>query len=116
MTYYNHVEQMKDFIKEQQAKGKNTFTHKDIQRVTNANCPYSVLKSLKKYYEISYEDKVKETIKKDLKGNDIKVNIKFREYTILKERVNNINVKKSNIWGTSETYQLPLVFLGEGIS
>lgn len=112
--YYNHVEQMKDFLNERLSRGINTFTHKDILKVTNANCPYSVLKSLKKYYEIKYEDCTRETEKKDLNGNIKYINIKFRTYTIIKRKDN--NVKEINIRGTGQAYQLPLIFLGESFS
>lgn len=114
MSYFNHVEMMKKFIDERLEKGIRTFTHKDIIKTTNANCPYSVLKSLKKYYEIEFEDKKRETQKIDLSGNIKYVNIKFRIYTIIRRK--DENVKEFSFRGTGETYQLPLVFLGESFS
>lgn len=114
MSYLNHVEMMKKFINERLERGINTFTHKDILNVTNANCPYSVLKCLKKYYEIEYEDIKRETKKQDLNGNIKYVDIRFRKYTIIKRK--DKNVKESNIRGESKTYQLPLIFLGESFS
>lgn len=114
MSYLNHVELMKNFINERLKRGFNTFTHKDILNVTNVNCPYSVLRSLKKYYEIEHEDKTNLTEKIDLKGNIKYVNIKYRVYTIIKRK--DKNVKKLSVRRKSENYQLPLIFMGESIS
>lgn len=114
MSYFNHVEIMKKFIDERLEKGVKTFTHKDIINVTNTNCPYSVLRSLKKYYEIEYKDEKRATKKQDLKGNIKYIDIKFRTYIIIKRK--DKNVKKPSFWGTSKTYQLPLIFLGESFS
>lgn len=86
MSYYNYVEQMKDVFKRRLENGNTKFTHLEIREITNTNCPYSVLKCLKKYFEFSYEDKAREVIKKDLKGNQIKVMTRYREYTVLKKR------------------------------
>ena len=114
MSYLNHVELMKRYIEDRLAQNIRTFTHKDIINVTNANCPYSVLKSLKKYYEIEYKDTKRNTKKQDLNGNTKYVDIKFREYTIIKRKDN--NVKESNIRGESKACQPPLIFLGESFS
>lgn len=113
-NYLNNVEIMKNYIDGRLNKGLNTFTHKDILNVTNTNCPYSILRSLKKYYEIECEDVTKETKKYDLEGNIKYVEIRFRKYTVLKRK--DENVKKSNIRGESKAYQLPLIFLGESFS
>ena len=102
MSYFNHVEMMKKFINERLERGIKTFTHKDIIKVTNANCPYSVLKNLKKYYEIEHEDKIKETAKQDLNGNTKYINIKFRQYTVIKRK--DKDVQKFNIWGESKAH------------
>ena len=115
MGYYlNHVEMMKKFIEERLEKGIKTFTHKNILKITNANCPYSVLKSLKKYYEIEYEDKTNSVKKEDLKGGIKYIDIRYREYTILKRK--DEHVKKPSIRRESETYQLPLIFVGESFN
>lgn len=112
--YYNHVEQMKDFINERLARGVRTFTHKDIINVTRTNCPYSVLKNLKKYYEIEFGDTVRKTEKKDMKGNLKYVDIKFRTYTIIKRK--DKNVEEFSVWREGQVNQLPLIFMGESIS
>ena len=101
-NYLNNVEVMKRYINERLRKGIKTFTHKDILNVTNTNCPYSILRCLKKYYDIEYTDLIKRTKKYDLDGNIKYVNIKFREYTVVKRK--DENVKKSNIRGESKTY------------
>ena len=69
----NHVEKMRIWID----KYNNEFTHRDIILATNTNCPYTVLRSLKKYYDIEsietevngkrfriYKAKEKENVKK----------------------------------------------------
>lgn len=65
----NHVKTMKKYIEEIMCNNQCIITHKDILKKTNANCSYSVLKSLKKYYDITFN-----IIKKD--------NCIFREYKI----------------------------------
>ncbi len=65
----NYVEKMKRIIEDY---GKKEFTHKEIINWTNTNCPYGVLRQLKKYYEIDYVIETK--------------NNKFRKYTILKRK------------------------------
>ena len=114
MSYFNHVEMMKQFLEDNLKKGIKTFTHKDILKVTNANCPYSVLKCLKKYYEIEYQDCTKETEKKDLKGNIKYVNIKFRTYTIINRK--DKNVEKFSLRRESENRQSTLIFVGESFN
>ena len=114
MNYVNHVDMMKKFIERNLSKGVNTFTHKDIIEVTNANCPYSVLRSLKKYYEIEFKDEKRATQKQDLEGNLKYVDIKFRQYTVVKRKEQ--NVKKPSFRGEGKAYQLPLIFLGERTS
>lgn len=80
----NYVEIMKSYIEDY---GLKEFTHKTIIELTNTNCPHSVLRQLKKYYEIDY---IVET--KNFK--------KFRKYTILKRKED--NVKKSSVWRESQ--------------
>lgn len=114
--YYNNVEKMKDFIEERLQRGVNTFTHKDILNNTTTNCSYSVLSRLKKYYEISHREITKQSIKKDLKNNEVMINIRFREYIVEKKKEKNKNAKEANIWRTSEIGYTPSIFMGETIS
>ena len=114
MSYYNHVEQMKDFLNDRLNRGITTFTHKDIVEVTNTNCPHSVLRSLKKYYELDYTDSIRTVKKQDLNKNPKWVNIRFRTYTILKRKEN--NVEKPSFRRASQNGQLSLIFMGEGFN
>lgn len=75
----NYVEIMKRIIEDY---GKKEFTHKEIINWTNTNCPHSVLRQLKNYYEIEYTTETKN-------------NKRFRKYTILKRKEQ--DVKKSSI-------------------
>ena len=79
----NYVETMKQEIE----NGLEVFTHHDIIRLTNTNCPHAVLKLLKKYYEIDYT----------VEHNN---NKRYRKYTILKRKEK--DVKKSSVWRESE--------------
>lgn len=79
MTY---VKTMQDLIE----KGMNVFTHQDIIRLTNTNCPHAVLKQLRNLYEIDYI----------VERNN---NKRYRKYTILKRKEK--DVKKPSIWGKS---------------
>lgn len=79
----NHVEIMKRIIED---LGKKEFTHREIIQWTNANCPYGVLRQLKKYYEIDYIDESKEVKKFDYNGNATYENIRYRKYKILKKK------------------------------
>lgn len=65
----NHVKTMKKYIEQIMNFGECHITHKDILRETNANCCYSVLKSLKHYYDINEKWIDKE-------------NCRFKEYTL----------------------------------
>ena len=47
----NYIEIMKRIIEEY---GQKEFTHHNIIKWTNTNCPHGVLRQLKKYYEIDY--------------------------------------------------------------
>lgn len=71
----NYVQIMRKMIEEY---GKKEFTHKDIINWTNTNCPHSVLKQLKKYYEIDYTWETSKNFKR------------FRKYTIIKRKDNNV--------------------------
>ena len=75
----NYVEIMKRMIEDY---GKKEFTHHEIINITKTNCPYGVLRQLKKYYEIDYTLETKN-------------NKKFRKYTILKRKEK--DVKKPSI-------------------
>lgn len=90
----NHVKTMINFIEQKMNFGKCVITHKDILQITNANCCYSVLKGLKKYYDISYEEIQKE-------------NCRYRKYTICRKE--DENAKKTNLWGMCENVQLSLI-------
>lgn len=66
----NHVQKMIKFIEEQELK---QFTHRDIIKITNTNCPHGVLRQLKNYYEMEIEEE--------------KVNgVRFRKYTVVKRK------------------------------
>ena len=90
----NHVKVMITYIENKMNFGECIITHKDILRETNANCCYSVLKSLRKYYNI-----IDEWVEKE--------NCKYKKYKI--KRKETINVQKTNIWGKSENVQLSLI-------
>ena len=90
----NYVEILMRFI---ERYDKREFTHKDIIKLTGTNCPYSVLKSLKKYYEIDYFDDVRIVKEYDTDGNRQLVKKRFRKYKILKRK--ETNVKKPCVWG-----------------
>lgn len=96
MSYLNYVQIMKKFIESRLLQGINTFTHKDIIRETNTNCPYSVLKYLKNYYDIDFKNEVSRNRKHDSEGNIKYVNTKFRKYIILKRK--DKNVQKPCVW------------------
>lgn len=79
----NTVEIMKRVIEECNIK---EFTHHEIIKWTNTNCPYTVLRQLKKYYEIDYEDITKTSKIIDLKGIEIKETKRFRKYKVIKRK------------------------------
>lgn len=88
----NNVEEMRNYIDKLNIK---EFTHRDIIEVTNTNCPYTVLKCLKKYYEIDYTDEIKIKHDFDIEGRLNLVKVRYRKYKILKRKEN--NVKKFSI-------------------
>lgn len=52
----NHVQKMRKYIDDVLTYfDQCILTHKTILQETNANCSYSILKTLKKYYNISSE-------------------------------------------------------------
>ena len=69
----NYVQIMSKLIE----NGKTEFTHHEIIEITNTNCPHSVLRQLKNYYEIDY------TI-------ETKNNKRFRKYTVQKRKDENV--------------------------
>lgn len=75
----NYVEIMKRIIEDY---GRKEFTHRDIIKWTNTNCPHGVLRELKRYYEIDYT-----TEKNNHK--------RYRKYTILGRKEE--DVKKPSI-------------------
>ena len=56
------------------------FTHKDIARVTNCNCPYSVLREFKRVAVVTEEFKTKTEKLVDSKGNVVNVTKRYTEY------------------------------------
>lgn len=66
------------------------FTHKDIVKVTNCNCPYSVLRDLKRVAVVTEESKTKTKKLVDSKGNVVNVTKRYTEYKFegLKNAVN----------------------------
>lgn len=56
------------------------FTHKDIARVTNCNCPYSVLREFKRVAVVTEEFKTKSEKLVDSKGNAVNVTKRYTEY------------------------------------
>lgn len=66
------------------------FTHKDIVKVTNTNCPYGVLRELKKIAVVSEEQKTKTKRLVDSNGNVVNVTKRYVEYKFegLKNAVN----------------------------
>ncbi len=56
------------------------FTHKDIARLTNCNCPYSVLRDLKRLCKVSEEMKQKTQKFKDSNGNTFNVTKMYKVY------------------------------------
>ena len=79
----NTVEIMKRLIEERNVK---EFTHHEIIKWTNTNCPYGVLRQLKKYYEIDYEDVAKNVTVLNYKGTELSEVKRFRKYKILKRK------------------------------
>lgn len=65
----NYLQKMSEMIE----NGKKEFTHREIINITNTNCPYSVLRNLKKYYEIDYT----------VETNNTK---RYRKYVILSRK------------------------------
>lgn len=66
----NHVAIMRSYIEDYDMK---VFTHRDIIKLTNTNCPHGVLRQLKNYYEMEIAEE--------------KVNgVRFRRYTIIKRK------------------------------
>lgn len=66
------------------------FTHKDIVKVTNCNCPYSVLRDFKRIAKVTEESKTKTKKLVDSKGNVVNVTKRYVEYKFegLKNAVN----------------------------
>lgn len=78
----NTVEIMKRIIEEY---GRKEFTHHDIIKWTNTNCPYGVLRQLKKYYEIVYTDETRTKIY-EYKNKQMIETKKFRKYKIIRRK------------------------------
>lgn len=83
MTYYI------DLLRYMETKNQKIFTHREIHKITKANCTYTVVKELKKYlktigaslvewWDYSFKESVntitgkKETVKKKFKRYEIK--------------------------------------------
>lgn len=66
------------------------FTHKDIEKVTNCNCSYSVLRDLKRICHVSEEMKQKTKKLVDTKGNAVNITTRYILYKFegLKNAVN----------------------------
>lgn len=95
MARNNHVKTMKNYIEKMMFKNECKITHKDILRETTANCCYSVLKSLRNYYDIE-----ERWIEKE--------NCRFKEYTIKRKEVKQ-NAQSINIWRECSPLQLSLI-------
>ena len=76
----SYIASMRDYIEKTGAK---EITHKDIVRITNTNCPYSVIAGLKKYYDIEVEDVNKPVKVYDIAGRNYFRNIRYRKFKIL---------------------------------
>lgn len=92
----NYVQRMINFIEK---NNKAEFTHRHIIQITGTNCPYSVLKCLKKYYEFEYSDDMRFVKEYDSSGKMQIVTKRFRKYKIIRRKDN--NVKKPCIRGKS---------------
>ena len=95
MARNNHVKVMRNYIEKMMFKNECKITHKTILKETNANCCYSVLKSLRNYYDI--EEKWIE-----------KENCRFKEYTFKRKEVKQ-NAQDINVWRECEACQLSLI-------
>lgn len=95
MARNNHIKTMRNYIEQHMFNNVCIITHKTILKETNANCCYSVLKSLKNYYDI--EEKWIE-----------KPNCRFKEYTIKRKEVKQ-NAQSINIWRECEAHKLSLI-------
>ena len=81
-TMVAYVESSIDFF------GYCILTHKDILKKTNANCSYSVIRSLKRRYNVEYED-IRD------------VESPYRKYTLTRKEEGD-NAKKTHIRGICE--------------
>lgn len=95
MARNNHVKVMRNYIEKIMFKNECKITHKDILRETTANCCYSVLKSLRNYYDIE-----ESWIEKE--------NCRFKEYIFKRKEVKK-DAKETDIWRTSEARQLTFI-------
>lgn len=95
MARNNHVKTMKNYIEKNMFMNECKITHKTILKETNANCCYSVLKSLRNYYNI--EEKWIE-----------KENCRFKEYTIKRKEVKQ-DAQSINIRRECSSLQLSLI-------
>ena len=95
MARNNHVKTMRNYIEQHMFKNECKITHKDILRETTANCCYSVLKSLRNYYDIE-----ESWIEKE--------NCRFKEYICKRKEVKK-DAEKTDIWRTSEARQLTFI-------
>ncbi|MBS4760980.1 MAG: hypothetical protein KHX03_09815 [Clostridium sp.] len=84
-VYKPHPQKLLEWV-----KNHVYFTHNDILRITKCNCPYSVLRALRRQAKISEESKTKKEKLVDSKGNVVNVTTRYTLYKFegLKNAVN----------------------------